>query len=50
MVAGSVAVAAAVGFAGSWGGPRLGAIPVFALCVALVGVDPGVVVAHRTLL
>ena len=35
MVAGSVAVAAAVGFAGSWGGPRLGAIPVFALCVAL---------------
>jgi steroid 5-alpha reductase family enzyme len=30
-----VAVAAAVGFAGSWGGPRLGAIPVFALCVAL---------------
>jgi steroid 5-alpha reductase family enzyme len=35
MVAGSLAVAAAVGFAGSWGGPRLGAIPVFALCVAL---------------
>ena len=35
MVAGSVAVAAAVGFAGSWGGPRLGASPVFALCVAL---------------
>jgi steroid 5-alpha reductase family enzyme len=35
MVAGSVVVAAAVGFAGSWGGPRLGAIPVFALCVAL---------------
>jgi steroid 5-alpha reductase family enzyme len=35
MVAGSLAVAAAVGFAGSWGGPRLGAIPVFALCVAV---------------
>jgi steroid 5-alpha reductase family enzyme len=35
MVAGSLAVAAAVGFAGSWGGPRLGAIPVFALCGAL---------------
>jgi steroid 5-alpha reductase family enzyme len=35
MVAGALAVAAAVGFAGSWGGPRLGAIPVFALCVAL---------------